>query len=142
MEKRKIQNSVYVLETKPNPALPLGLALCFPKGGCVCEELLSQAGLRGRKSRERRTEGSAAVAGSSEPLLGAAVTLETTQWMGRLGRLERRWAALSTVCGASVGPQSVRPRGLCCAEYRRGGVPWLGRGGRARCGGASPRPES
>ena len=41
MEKRKIQNSVYVLETKPNPALPLGLALCFPKEDCVCEKLLA-----------------------------------------------------------------------------------------------------
>ena len=102
MEKRKIQNSVYVLETKPNPALPLGLALCFPKGDCVCEELLAQAGLRGRKSRERRTEGSAAVVGSSEPLLGAAVTLETTQWMGRLGR--RGWRGGGRHCPPHAEP--------------------------------------
>lgn len=65
-------------------------------------------------------------------------------------RLERRWAALSTTRRASVVPQSVSPRGLCCVEYGRGGVQtgdkegvqWLGRGGRAHGGGASPRPKS
>lgn len=103
MEKRKIQNSVYVLETKPNPALPLGLALCFPKGDCV-RNCSHRPGSEEESSRERCTEGSTALVGSGEPLLGAVVTLET----GPSG-----WGVSGDEAGEEVGGAVHHTQSLC-----------------------------
>lgn len=88
---------------------------------------------------------------SSEPLLGAVVTLET----GPSG-----WGVSGDEAGEEVGGSVHHLRSLCgssqcqssralCAEYGRAGVQtgdeeevkWLGRGGRAHCGGLGAEPE-
>lgn len=89
---------------------------------------------------------------SSEPLLGAVVTLEWSP---------SGWGVSGEEAGEEVGGSVHHLRSLCgssqcqasralCAECGRAGVQtgdeegvqWLGRGGRAHCGGASPRPRS